>query len=110
MLVVKCPQCGKKIVWDDFQPVAFACPRCGERLNLHTSLKKNIEQREMSQQGTIRLCPHCEGIVSRRWFIRCPHCSYWLFGPVRFHGRWPFIMALVASYIAVTVYYVLYVH
>lgn len=110
MIVMKCPSCGKKVVWDDFQPVDIRCPNCGETLNVHSSLRKNLELRELGQGKTIRYCPHCKGIVTRRWFIRCPHCRYWLFGPAYFHGNWPFILGLALVYSIVTLYYVLCVH
>ncbi|MGC9324620.1 MAG: hypothetical protein ACP5G0_07715 [Desulfomonilia bacterium] len=109
MLVVKCPLCGKRIIWDDFQPTEIVCPQCGERLDLHRSFKKNIELREMAEGKKIRYCPHCSERVSRLWFIKCRSCGYWLFGPITFHGKWPFILALIAGYLALTLYYVVYV-
>jgi hypothetical protein len=26
--------------------------------------------------GKIFKCPHCRGIISRRWFIQCKQCNY----------------------------------
>jgi len=109
MIVMKCQTCGKKMVWDDFQPPDVRCTGCGEYLNVHASLRKNIELREMAQGKKIRYCSHCNGIVSRRWFIRCPHCRYWLFGPAYFHGNWPFILGLALIYLMFTAYYIAYI-
>jgi len=61
----------------------------------------------MKQGLTIRHSPRCYGIVSMRWFIRYSYYGHWLFGIIRFHRRWPFILVLLASYIVVTVYYVM---
>lgn len=109
MIVMKCPECGKKVVWDDFQPTDIRCPGCGKDLNVHACLKKNIELRELTQGKRIRHCSRCNGIVPRRWFTRCPHCGYWLFGPVSFHGNWPFFLGLAFIYLMFTLYYVIYI-
>jgi len=109
MLVIKCPMCGKKTVWDDFQPTDIRCGGCGERLNMHREFKKNIELRELGEQGKIFKCPHCRAIVSRRWFIQCKQCNYWLFGPFSFNGKWPFILGVAIVYIIFSIFYLIYV-
>lgn len=108
MLVITCPTCGKKIVWDDFQPTEIRCSKCGEHLNLHREFKKNIEMRDQADKGRIIHCPRCRGIVNRRWFIRCTHCGYWLFGPFSFHGKWPFILMLALVYLVFSAIYAIY--
>ncbi len=109
MIVIKCPTCGNKIVWDDFQPMDIMCPNCRHNVNLRTSFKENIRIREMGPIGDVCCCPRCDTIVSRRWFVRCEKCGYWLFGPVSFHGNWPFILGLGIMYIMFSIYYLLYI-
>jgi len=46
--------------------------------------------------------------VNRRWFTRCTHCGYWLFGPFSFHGKWPFILMLALVYLAFSAVYAIY--
>jgi DNA-directed RNA polymerase subunit RPC12/RpoP len=109
MLVIKCPICGKRIVWDDFQPTDIRCSSCGERLNIHREFKKNIDLRNQTDAGKIFKCPRCRGIISRRWFMQCPHCRYWLFGPFSFHGKWPFVLMVALVYIIFSVLYLVYI-
>mgnify|MGYP000039619983 CR=1 FL=1 len=109
MIVIKCTTCGKKLVWDDFQSPDVSCPGCGERLNVHAGLKENLVERDRIEGKKIKHCSHCNGIVNRRWFFRCPHCKYLLFGPVSFHGNWPFILGLALIYLMFTIYYVIYI-
>ncbi|HPW69040.1 MAG: hypothetical protein WDA72_02455 [Desulfomonilia bacterium] len=111
MIVITCHSCGKKVVWDDFQPMHVKCPSCRADLNVKASLQQNIRDREMPQEGgKIYRCPHCKGLVPRRWFVQCRHCSHWLFGPASFSGKWPFILGAAIVYLLFTVYYVLYIH
>ncbi len=110
MISVRCPSCGKQLIWDDFQPASFRCTQCGTPLNVHQGLKANIRQRELVETGNLRRCPFCEGVVSRRWFVRCSACGHWLFGRFSIHGKWLFILNLAAAYLALTLYYVLVVH
>jgi phage FluMu protein Com len=110
MIVMKCQSCGKKVVWDDFQPMDIKCPNCRADLNVRTSLKQNIRDREVHNSRKLYYCPHCKGLVPRRWFIRCAHCQHWLFGPASFSGKWPFILGVAIIYLLFTVYYVIYIH
>ena len=110
MIVVKCRTCGKKILWDDFQPMKISCPNCRADVYVRTSLRQNIQERELKEGRKAHYCPHCEGLVPRRWFARCPHCRYWLFGPASFSGTWPFVLGLAVLYLMFTVYYLLYIH
>jgi DNA-directed RNA polymerase subunit RPC12/RpoP len=108
MLVIKCSRCGKSVVWDDFQPTEIRCSKCGEYLNVHREFKKNIELRDQTGKGKIVYCPRCRGIVRRRWFIQCPHCGYWLIGPLSFHGKWPFVIIVAIAYLIFAALYALY--
>lgn len=109
MIVMKCPTCGKKVVWDDFQPMNIKCPSCRHDLSVRTSLKESIERRKLQSGEKIHYCPRCKGIVSRTWFARCPKCRYWLFGPVNFHGNWPFFIGLSIIYLLFSLYYAFYI-
>jgi len=109
MITITCPVCGTKVVWDDFQPSDIRCPKCRENLNLHRSLKDNLERREMEATGRKYHCPHCYGLVYRRWFIKCPHCGYWLFGKFNFHGKWYFIVSVIIAYLAFSAYFLIYI-
>jgi phage FluMu protein Com len=110
MIVMKCQSCGKKVVWDDFQPMDVRCPHCRADLNVRTSLKQNILDRELEEGRKFYYCPHCKGLVPRRWFIRCSHCQHLLFGPASFSGKWPFILGVAIVYLMFTLYYVIYIH
>ncbi len=110
MIVIKCHSCGKKVVWDDFQPMHVKCPNCRTDLSVKASLQQNIRDREIQEGRKFYHCPHCKGLVPRRWFIRCRHCHYWLFGPASFSGKWPFILGAAIVYLLFTAYYVLYIH
>lgn len=109
MIVMKCPTCGKNVVWDDFQPMNVRCPKCKTDLNVRTSLKESIERRNGQLKAKVYTCPQCKSIIPRRWFIRCRKCEYWLFGPVYFHGRWPFILGISIVYLLFSLYYALYI-
>lgn len=109
MIVMKCHSCGKKVVWDDFQPMSVRCPHCRAHLDVRSSFKQNIREREMLAARKTYYCPHCKKLVSRRWFIRCPHCRHWLFGPASFSGKWPFVLGLALMYLLFALYYVIYV-
>lgn len=110
MLTIKCPTCGKKTVWDDFQPTDIRCAKCGERLNIHRELKRNIEIREYGEPGKRFYCPRCKGVINRRWFLKCPHCSYWLFGPFAFYDKLAAALLIGVAYIALSVVYLIYFH
>jgi uncharacterized protein (DUF983 family) len=110
MFVVKCPTCGKKTVWDDFQPTDIRCGKCGERLNVHKELKRNISVREQTDVGIINYCPHCRGVVRRRWFIKCPNCNYWLLGPFSFYDKLAVTLLIGVVYIIFSVIYLVYFH
>ncbi|HQH99949.1 MAG TPA: zf-TFIIB domain-containing protein [Deltaproteobacteria bacterium] len=109
MIVMKCPKCGRKVVWDDFQPMDIKCPGCRADLNVRTSLRESIERRRLQSGEKIHYCPRCKGIVPRRWFTRCPKCRYWLFGPVTFHGNWPFVIGISVIYLIFALYYAMFV-
>ena len=110
MFIVKCPTCGKKIVWDDFQPTDIRCSKCGERLNVHNELKRNIDLREQGETGKILYCPRCRGLIKRRWFMKCPHCNYWLFGPFSFYDKLALALLIGMAYIVFSVIYLVYFH
>lgn len=110
MMTVTCKMCGKKIVWDDFKAIDFKCPRCGERLNMHQSIRENIERREQGEALKLLHCPGCDGIVNRLWFIRCPHCKQWLFGGRAISGKWFVTFIILLCYIFFSLYYFIYIH
>lgn len=109
MIVIKCPACGKKVVWDDFQPLSVNCPQCRQDLNVRTSLKESIERRMDPAGKKILRCPHCSGIVSGRWLTKCEKCGYRIVGPWSFSSWWPFSIALAVAYLMFALYYVLYI-
>lgn len=109
MIVMKCTTCGRNVVWDDFQPMNVRCPNCKSNLNVRTSLRENLERRKLQSGVKIYTCPRCKSIVPRRWFIQCRKCEYWLFGPLTFHGRWPFVLGLSIIYLLFALYYAIYV-
>ncbi|MCD6570839.1 MAG: hypothetical protein J7L53_09080 [Deltaproteobacteria bacterium] len=109
MVTVRCPTCGKKIVWDDFQPITIKCSECGETFNVHQALKDNIRRREQEAGRKTYHCPHCRGAISRRWFIRCPECGRYLFGRFTLHGNWLWVATLIIGYLLLTYYYIVFV-
>ena len=108
MIAVKCPNCGKKVVWDDFQPMSVKCPTCRTDIAVREAYKENIKERERDPNAVIRYCPHCHNVVPRLWFHQCGRCRYWLFGPINFHGNWPFVAGLAVIYLFFTAYYWLF--
>jgi len=110
MLVLKCPVCAKKIVWDDFQPTEIRCPGCGENINVHSSLKKNIELRDIGADSKIFYCPKCNERLSRRWFVKCPRCNRLVFGSFSIPSKLPFLLVMIVSYIVFSIYYMMYLH
>lgn len=109
MIAIMCPKCGKKVIWDDFQPMDIKCPKCRQDLNLRASFKENIRVREMGPDKDVCRCPHCKNIVPRRWFIKCSECGYLLFGPASFSGKWPFVLGVATVYILFTIYYLVFI-
>jgi hypothetical protein len=105
MIAVKCPNCGKKVIWDDFQPLSVRCPKCRTDIMVREAFKENIRERERDPNLKISYCPKCRNIVPRLWFHQCGKCRYWLFGPLYFHGNWPFVAGLAVFYILFTAYY-----
>lgn len=109
MIVIKCPMCGKKVVWDDYQPMQIKCPKCRHDLDVRSSYKENIRVRVEGEGPKIYRCPKCKALIRRRWFVQCGECGRFILGPVSFSGKWPFVLAVTAGYLAVTAYYWLYV-
>ena len=105
MIVIKSPMCGNKVVWDDYQPMDIKCPKCRHDLNMRASYKENIRIRVEGEGPTIYRCPKCRGVIPRRWFVQCKECDRIIIGPVSFSGKWPFVVALVTGYLAITAYY-----
>lgn len=110
MITIKCPACGNKMVWDDFQPVDIKCTKCGERMNLHRELKRNIEVREHGEPGLLYYCPRCRGVIGRRWFLKCPKCNYWVFGPFVFYDKLAVALLIGIAYLAFSAVYLIYFH
>jgi uncharacterized protein (DUF983 family) len=110
MMTVTCPACGKKTVWDDFQPDEIRCSRCGERLNLHREFRRNIEIRERGVLGVRFYCPRCRGVIARRWFLKCPQCNYWVFGPLAFYDKLAVALLIGIAYLAFSAVYLIYFH
>jgi phage FluMu protein Com len=105
MIAVKCTNCGKKVVWDDFQPLGIMCPKCRTIINVRDGYKENIKERERDPNAKIYHCPHCHNIVPRLWFHQCAKCQYYLFGPLNFNGKWPFVVGLAVFYAIFTACY-----
>ncbi|HOJ15464.1 MAG TPA: hypothetical protein PLS81_03155 [Deltaproteobacteria bacterium] len=110
MMTVTCPTCGKKIVWDDFQPLEIKCSKCGERLNLHREFRRNIEIREHGLPGRRFSCPRCRTVISRRWFVKCPGCNYWVFGPFVFYDKLAAALLIGIAYVVFSAIYLIYFH
>ncbi len=109
MVTVRCPTCGKTIIWDDFQPTTIKCTGCGESFDVRQGLKDNILRREQEAGKEIYCCPHCRGRISRRWFIRCPSCNRYIFGRFTIHKNWLWVFACVAGYLLLTYYYIVFI-
>ncbi|HNY64553.1 MAG TPA: hypothetical protein PKM41_03890 [Deltaproteobacteria bacterium] len=109
MIAVKCPNCGKKVVWDDFQPMSVKCPKCRTDISVREGFRENIRERERDPNAVIHYCPKCRSVIPRRWFHQCAKCQYWLFGPVHFHGKWPFVIGLAVVYMVFTAFYWLFI-
>lgn len=110
MLKITCKICGTPFVWDDFKPTDIKCPRCGEKLNVHASLKDNIEYRERGAAAKVKRCPSCKEIVTRLWFIRCPECRRWIFSKYAISGKWFAFLALITAYLMISATYFIYFH
>jgi len=108
MLRMTCKICGTQTTWDDYRPENIKCPRCGERLNVHTAFKNNIEYREQIEAARFKRCPFCKEIVRRLWFIRCHSCHRWIFGRRAISGKWFAAIALVTAYLALSSIYFMY--
>lgn len=110
MITITCPSCGKKLVWDDFQPLQIRCTKCGERINVHKAFKQNIHVREHgSTRGRI-VCPHCRAVIPRRWFVKCPSCGYWVFGKAAFYDKLATVILIGIAYIIFSAVYLIYFH
>lgn len=93
-------------MWDDFQGDNIYCPKCQEQINVRQALRDNVETRQAGETRRSCCCPKCGGAVSRRWFIKCPHCGRWLFGPMGVSRGWFFVAAVAMVYLAFTWYYI----
>ena len=110
MITLKCPSCGKKIIWDDFQPTTIKCPKCGETITVRQGLKDNIRIREKDSPDETFKCPRCNAPIKRRWFIKCSECGYWIFGRFSINGIWLFIGAILIGYSILSYYYISVIH
>ena len=110
MITVKCPDCGKKIIWDDFQPMTIKCPDCGREFSVKGALRENIKKREGGIQAKIFRCPHCNATLSRRWFIKCSECGYWVFGNFSMNSKLLFIGVVILGYIFISWYFFHLIH
>ncbi|HPC47890.1 MAG TPA: hypothetical protein PLW83_07575 [Deltaproteobacteria bacterium] len=110
MITVTCPSCGRKVVWDDFQPMEIRCTKCGEKINVHREFRRNIEIREHGRPGVRLYCPRCRSVVPRRWFVRCPSCHYWVFGPLVFYDKLAAALLIGIAYIVLSAIYLIYFH
>jgi DNA-directed RNA polymerase subunit RPC12/RpoP len=106
MITLKCPECGEKVLWDDFQPAILQCPICKKQFSVHQGLKDNIRRREEGEQKLSYRCPFCRGFISKRWFTLCPKCGKYVFGKHCIHPRWFWISAFITAYLLFTLYYV----
>ncbi len=94
---------------DDFQPDDIRCSKCGERLNVHRS-QEELDIREHGEPGKRIYCPRCRKVISRRWFIKCPHCNYWCFGPFAFYDKLGVALLVGIAYLIFSVIYLIYFH
>ncbi len=108
MIVIKCPTCGKKVVWDDFQPGVVKCPKCRQDISMMDSFKESIRIREFGEDQKKERCPYCKGDISRRWFVKCPKCSRFVFGNFSFSGKWPFMIGLAILYLLFSLFFYYY--
>ncbi len=105
MIIVKCPDCGRKIIWDDFQPTTIKCPDCGREFDVKEALRENIKKREEGLQARVFRCPHCNAILDRAWFIKCSNCGYWVFGSFSISSKVLFIGTVILGYLLLSWYF-----
>lgn len=109
MIVVTCENCGRKIIWDDFQPTAIRCPNCDRLIDVHQSLRRNLTERARIEKQAFFRCAGCGAYVAARWFRACPECHRIMLGGWAVHRKWLGAFVLGVAYVIFTLCYLLLV-
>ena len=99
MLVIKCQNCQKRIIWDDFQADDVICPKCHEVAKVSSMLSDNIERREHDAENYYYHCPSCRHGIKSRLFKRCPGCGRLVMGRIALHTKTQVLLLFMSLYL-----------
>ncbi len=99
MLVIRCRNCSKRIIWDDFQAGEVICPKCNQVADVAASLADNIERRERELVVFRYHCPACRQGVNRRIAVRCPACGRWIWWRLALHIKTQVLLLFLFIYL-----------
>lgn len=96
MLKIHCPECDKSFLWTDDMLTEGKCPTvdCDWQYDIHTELRRNIDQRGTTVKQKSLHCPFCSEKISSRFTV-CGNCGRIVMGTKAARKSYLFLAACI---------------